>query len=43
MRTVETLQNRIDVLKNRQKDNGKIIKKCERQIRALQKKEQTKE
>ena len=36
MRTVESLQARIDLLKSRKRDNGRIIRKLERQIRALQ-------
>ena len=37
MRTVASLQARIDLLKSRKRDNGRIICKLERQIRALQK------
>lgn len=37
MRTVESLQAKIDLLKSRKRDNGRIIRKLERQIRALQK------
>ena len=37
MRTVGSLQARIDLLKSRKRDNGRIIRKLERQIRALQK------
>ena len=37
MRTVEALQARIDLLKSRKTENGRIIRKLERQIRALQK------
>ena len=37
MRTVEALQARIDLLKSRKRDNGRIIRKLERQIRALKK------
>ena len=37
MRTVEALQLRIELLKSRKEDNGRIIRKLERQIRALQK------
>ena len=35
MRTVEALQTRIDLLKSRKRDNERIIRKLERQIRAL--------
>ena len=37
MRTVESLQARIELLKSRKRENGRIIRKLERQIRALQK------
>ena len=37
MRTVESLQARRDLLKSRKRDNDRIIRKLERQIRAMQK------
>ena len=37
MRTVESLQARVELLKSRKRENGRIIRKLERQIRALQK------
>lgn len=37
MRTVEALQLRIELLKGRKADNGRIIRKLERQIRNMQK------
>ena len=37
MRTVEALQLRIELLKSRKEDNGRIIRKLERQIRNMQK------
>ena len=37
MRTVESIQIRIDLLKSRKRENGRIIRKLERQLRALQK------
>ena len=38
MRNIETLQARIELLKARKRDNGRIIRKLERQIRAIQRK-----
>ena len=37
MRTVESIQARIDLLKSRKCENGRIIRKLERQLRAMQK------
>lgn len=37
MKTIEMLKSRIALLKKRSKDNGNIIKKLERQVRALEK------
>lgn len=37
MKTVEMLKSRIALLKERSKDNANIIKKLERQVRALEK------
>lgn len=37
MRTVKSIQARIDLLKSRKRENGRIIRKLERQLRALQK------
>ena len=37
MRTVESIQIRIELLKSRKRENGRIIRKLERQLRALQK------
>ena len=37
MKTIESLQARVALLKSRSRDNGRIIKKIERQIRAIQK------
>ena len=37
MRTVEAIQARIDLLKSRKRDNARIIRKLERQLRAMQK------
>ena len=37
MRTVESIQARIDLLKSRKRENGRIIRKLERQLRAMQK------
>ena len=37
MRTVESIQIRIDLLKSRKRENGRIIRKLERRLRALQK------
>ena len=34
MRNVEAIQMRIDLLKSRKRDNGRIIRKLERQLRA---------
>jgi hypothetical protein len=39
MRNKLYLQNRINLLNNRGKENGRIVKKLERQLRALEKKE----
>ena len=36
MRTVKAIQARIDLLKSRKRDNGRIIRKLERQLRAMQ-------
>ena len=36
MRNAEAIQNRIELLKGRKCDNGRIIRKLERQLRALQ-------
>ena len=35
------LKNRIALLKSRQKDNGRVVNKLERQLRALQNKKET--
>ena len=35
MRTVESFQASIDLLKSRKRENGRIIRKWERQIKAL--------
>lgn len=37
MKTIEMLESRIALLKERSKDNGNIVKKLERQVRALKK------
>lgn len=37
VRTPESIQTRIDLLKARKTDNGRIIRKLERQKRALEK------
>lgn len=37
MRNAEAIQIRIDLLKSRKCDNGRIIRKLERQLRAMQK------
>ena len=37
MRTAEAIQARIDLLKSRKRDNVRIIRKLERQLRAMQK------
>ena len=37
MRTAESIQARIELLKGRKRENGRIIRKLERQLRALQK------
>ena len=37
MRSSEALKLRIDLLKSRKRENGRIIRKLERQLRALQK------
>jgi hypothetical protein len=34
MRTPEAIQMRIDLLKSRKRDNGRIIRKLERRLRA---------
>lgn len=39
MMTVEGVKNRIAVLRGRNKENGRIVKKLERQLRALELKE----
>ena len=36
MRTVESIQARIELLKSRKRENGRIIRKLERQLRAMQ-------
>ena len=36
MRTIETIQNRIELLKARKRENGRIIRKLERKLRTLQ-------
>ena len=36
------IKNRIDLLKSRQKDNGRIVKKLERKLRSLQENNTTK-
>ena len=36
MRTVESIQARIDLLKARKRENGRIIRKLERQLRKAQ-------
>ena len=37
------IENRITLLENRPKDNSKIVKKLKRQLRNLEKKENTKQ
>ena len=37
MRSPEVIQIRIGTLKGRKRDNGRIIRKLERQLRAMQK------
>ena len=37
IRNVQYFQNRIDLMKGRNRENANIINKCERQIRKLQK------
>ena len=39
MQTITGLKNRIAVLRGRNKENGRIVKKLERQLRALELKE----
>ena len=39
MRTELAIKNRISLLRGRTTDNSKIIKKLERQLRAIQRKE----
>lgn len=39
MKTIEVLQARIALLESRKADNGNIIRKLKRQIRALQNKQ----
>jgi len=36
MRTVEVIQNRIELLKARKRENGRIIRKLERKLRKVQ-------
>ena len=36
MRTAQAIQARIDLLKARKRDNGRIIRKLERQLRKAQ-------
>ena len=36
MRTVESIQARIELLKSRKRENGRIIRKLERQLRKAQ-------
>ena len=36
MKTIEALQARIALLEGRKRDNGKIVKKLRRKIRALE-------
>ena len=36
MKTIEALKARIDLLEARKRDNGNIVKKLKRQIRALE-------
>ena len=36
MRTIESIQARIELLKSRKRENSRIIRKLERQLRAMQ-------
>jgi hypothetical protein len=36
VRNIRYFQNRIDLMKGRNRENANIIKKCQRQIRKLQ-------